>query len=68
MPPCGYFLSDIDAGSVDLPPVDTMDATDGTTGREDHKKNNYDAEENEGFRCERDIIKISVNKCVGHGR
>ena len=45
-----------------------MDAADGTARRENHKKNNSDAEENEGFRYERDIIKIFVDKCVGHGR
>ena len=60
-------LSIIPTGSDALPSVDAMDAADGATRRENHKKNNPDAEENEGIRCEGDIIKIFVDKCVGHG-
>ena len=50
-----------------VPAVDPVVAQNGEAGREDHKKNHNDAEQNERTGPKRKILKISSCQCSRHG-
>ena len=54
------------SGSPNISPVDTMVPKDVSTWRKNNKKDNHDAEEDEGNGGQRDILQVTAGKCFRH--
>lgn len=48
--------------------MDSVDAPDGASGREDHPEDDHDAEQDEGVGPEGAILQVFAGQCLGHGR